>query len=263
MRSRLQQAPRRKAKSPTTFAELMDNGRTFANYLHNGFGTQCPLLRYLQQHMITPLGRLSDTAKRTMDSATIACVAWSWHQQSRHFAKGLMVPTNSVNGVATEWDTVPEWKAATNSILTGQQLSFIGLPPDLRPCPPTPALIVDTTGSAGRKRADKTSPTATGERLDKRGRGDRTFEPNKMIVHKLFRDTLKPLFDKTPDRSLNAMCKEVGISSKDIFPGTKVCARGALSGTCKSPICRRLHDSSGITDEMAAKVVQTFAPICK
>jgi hypothetical protein len=258
----LSKSGRKKAKSPTTFSEMMDNGRTFANYLHNGFGRQCPLLRCLQQQMITPLGRLSDTAKRTMDTATIACVAWAWHQQSRHFAKGLMVPTNSVNGVATEWETVPEWKAATNAIITGQQLNFIGLPPDLRPIPPTPALVVDTTKPAGTKRTDKPSPTALGERQDKRGRGDK-FEPKKMIVHQLFRNTIKPLFDKNPDRSLNAMCKEVGITSKDIFPGTKVCARGALSGTCKSPICRRLHDSSVITDAMAAAAVKTFEPICK
>ena len=78
-----------KAKSPTTFANLLDQVKRFGNLLFAIFGHRCPLLVEIHD-LLNNLNEYSETARKTPAKKTIATILWILHLQSRYFVSVQM-----------------------------------------------------------------------------------------------------------------------------------------------------------------------------
>ena len=84
-----------KAKSPTSFAQLLQLLKRFANLLIALFGSSCPLLVEILG-LMKHLEGYSDYAKGNMSLQTIASIVWLVHLQSRKFAAGKMIGSDGI-----------------------------------------------------------------------------------------------------------------------------------------------------------------------
>ena len=96
----------RKARAPTSFLDLMETLKAFANLLEALFKPRCPLLCTLQSDIIMPLLKFPPAARSLVEHTTLATILWAVYKEAAAYAMGKTSNT----------DHTPEWETATGMI---------------------------------------------------------------------------------------------------------------------------------------------------
>ena len=242
-----QNLKKRKATAPTTYSILLEILKTYTNLLGRLFTRLCPLYTCLISDVINHLMRLSNTAKAALTKPTLAAILWAVYKQTKHFVLGEMTPTNGL---------VPEWETLVLAIRSKQNITFLDIPHELAGTPsfPTPKPPKRPRLEEEKKENDKGRPGPQAPANKPR------HIPIKMEVHPIIKEKLSIALPKTPF-SLKKLAEACKINHlKHIFPDTKLCIMGAITGRCPFESCRNEHDGSVVTTEMAERAVALFDP---
>lgn len=241
-----QNLKKRKATAPATYSTLLEILKTYTNLLGRLFTRLCPLYTCLISDVINHLMRLTNTAKAAITKPTLAAILWAVYKQTKHFVLGKMTPTDGL---------VPEWETLVLAIRSKQNITFLDIPPELNgthpfppPKPKRPRLEEE------KKETDKGRPHPPAPHNKLR------YTPLKMEVHPLIKEKLTAALPRTPF-SLKKLAEACNIKHlTHIFPETRICIMGAITGRCPFETCRNEHDGSLVTKEMAERAVALFDP---
>ena len=221
---------------PASLDELTKLLKRFANLLVVCFGVECPLLQQTDI-LIHDLEGYEGFARTSVTRRTIACIVWTLHEQSRHFAAGKMNP-NCDNPLLSIFNTMSKSVEDKLPVQNGS-------------CPPCLYMKPESTeSSAGSSKRNRTQGDTNEDRDAKR---------NKIVknenYHPLIRERMKPLIirgQKLP--KVNLMCQKSGCRPSDLFPQrneSNLCIKATLFGTCFEN-CSGSHDLITNTEAIAA-----------
>jgi hypothetical protein len=241
----LQRLLNKKAKAPNSFSALLIVLRTFTNLLGKLFGPTCPLYIAMLSQCIKPLTLMTQKARSSMATTTLASIMWAVYKQTKRFAAGKMTGNEAM---------VAEWECMAQHITCKQNFCLLEVPVSIAGT----AIEIDMDKDKKDKKRKK------GE--EDTGVPEKPKPPKKvrlkMEIHPLIK---KELTDALPRRfSVKNLCRVCDIKGVNhVFPGTNLCLQGALKGFCPFPTCDRVHDGSLVTDELATKAVSLFDPFLK
>ncbi len=233
----------RKAKVPTSFTELMDTLKKFANLLFALFGAECPLLSQITQ-LISGMMRMETAAKGALDGKSIAAIMWVIYKQARRFTSGKVTRLD---------DTDLNWLDLKQKLFTAASIHRNDIPLGIHgvALPPVPETIKrkpDGEPPTFDYPHQQPAPPPTQER-DIRKRYTVHHRVASQIVAKLpFKFSLRNALEK---RRI----------SKDIFGVKNMCLQAALYGKCTNRGCTKVHDMTKITDAAVDKAIAHLSPI--
>ena len=107
----------RTARAPTSFQDLLETLKTYANLLQAAFKPRCPLLLRLLSDVINPLLKLTPVARQVMKKTTLAAILWAVYKESVVFAVGK-----------EEEARTPEWDTAVGMIRCKSDFTMLEVP---------------------------------------------------------------------------------------------------------------------------------------
>ncbi len=233
----------RKPKVPTSFQELMDTLKKFANLLFALFGAECPLLSQITQ-LISGMMRMETAAKGALDSKSIAAVMWVIYKQTRRFTSGKVTSLD---------DTDLNWLDLKQKLFTATSIHRNDIPLGIHgvALPPAPETVKRKPDGAPPTFDALHNPTTPQPPQERDIRKRYTVHPRvaSQIVAKLpFKFSLRNALEK---RRI----------SKDIFGVRNMCLQATLYGKCTNRGCTKVHDMTKITDATVDKAIANLSPI--
>ena len=238
----------RTARAPTSFQDLLDTLKTFANLLQAAFKPRCPLLLNLLRDVINPLLKLTPVARQLMKRTTLAAILWAVYKESTSFALGK-----------EDAPATPEWETAVGMIRCKSDFTMLEVPVAING--------ISVITSKKRKETDTNGggagaqPQPDDQNESKKGGQPPPTKKAKMEIHPVIKAKLTPALP--PNFHLKALLQCCDIKDvAHVFPDLKkVCLLAALQGSCPFKRCVMNHNSrSQITDEMAEAAVAMFQP---
>ena len=240
----------RQARAPTSFQDLLETLKTYANLLQAAFKPRCPLLLRLLSDVVNPLLKLTPVARQVMKKTTLAAILWAVYKESALFALGK-----------EEDERTPEWDTAVGMIRCKSDFTMLEVPITING--------VDYTTPKKRKaEGDKPTGGQVGKGADhKADNEDGKPAPGggkkkaKLEIHPIIKAKLTPALP--PNFHLKALlqCCDIKDAAHVFLDIKRVCLLGALQGSCPFKRCMMNHNTRDkITDEMAEAAVALFQP---
>jgi hypothetical protein len=239
-----------KASIPTSFDNMLKRIKRFANFTFAIFGNISPLFLQLED-IINDLDDYFPVARDQMTRQTMASILWIIHQQSRHFAAGLMTGDEAI---------LPQFTNMCNFIRMKWAINDGSVP-------------IQMYTESKKEQSDPKKKKALPQPFlpDKRYKPNPHQNPNPnhnpdldytIIKRKCYHPKIKQAmaaFSNWPKKPMiRSLCRTARCSEYDLFPNQpRLCMKAQLYGQCYVH-CTLDHEK--ISDEQADKIIKKLQP---